>query len=107
MIDEPAARFWSWFAANASALRTVAGSEDLLLDRLHGYCPELFFEIGGAPGGATELIITAEGDRSRFDAVRALVAAAPALVGWTFIAFRPPQGFAFVTRHERAEIDAE
>jgi hypothetical protein len=102
--------FWRWFAKSQSRFRDVevAGKDallDELQDHLHAYCDELYFEIGGMPGGTTELIITAEGKRALFPLVKELIARAPTLEGWSFIAFRPAQGFDFVTRSGRAEID--
>jgi hypothetical protein len=102
--------FWKWVSSHAQELRRRLEGADPLLDdvrnELHRYCPELYFEVGGLPGATTALIITAEGNSSAFDAVRALVDAAPSLPGWEFIAFKPAQGFAFVTEHGRARIDA-
>ena len=106
----PAERFWSWVVANEPTLRTVGDHHapilDELLEQLHAYSPGLFFELGGIAGETTELIISAEGKAERFDAVKALVAAAPPLDGWEFIAFKPAHGFTFVTEHGRARIDA-
>lgn len=105
-----AAGFWSWFASNEERFRRMLGPEtDLLLDeilsRLHDYCPRLFFQMGGAPEGPIELIVTSEGDRAFFSAVSALVEAAPALSGWCFIAFMPPAGFAFMTEYRGVTVD--
>jgi hypothetical protein len=41
------------------------------------------------------LIITAEGNQDAFPSADALVAAAPDIAGWTFIALKPPLGFDF------------
>lgn len=104
------ARFWTWVAAREQSLRAITDRDapilDELLERLHACSPGLFFELGGTPGDTTELIITAEGVAERFDAVRQVVRAAPALTGWEFIAFKPAHGFAFVTQHGQARIDA-
>lgn len=102
--------FWRWFAANQARFRSVEGpSKEALLDELgehlEAYCAGLFFEIGGTPGGTTELIITAEGRRSLFGAVRELIASAPVLDGWELIAFKPAQGSDFVTNYEGARVD--
>jgi len=105
-----AEEFWAWVVANERKLREASNANDPVLDdllrQLHAYCSDLYFEIGGVVDGATELIITAEGNSSYFDAVRRLVELAPALPGWKFVAFKPPHGFAFVTKHGRATINA-
>ena len=99
------ARFWRWFAENASRYRRldVPEKEDLLNElqaALQAYNADLWFEVGGAPEGPRELVISAEGKRSAFGAVRALVAAAPLIPGWKAVAFKPRQGFEFVTSYE-------
>src|SRR4051812_9694410 len=90
--------FWRWFAKHQARFRSVEVPEkegllDEIQHHLHAYCPDLFFEIGGFPGGTTELIITAAGRRALFPQVRELVSAAPPIDGWSFIAFKPAQGF--------------
>lgn len=99
------ARFWRWFAANESRYRSldVPEKEDLLNElqaALQAYNGDLWFEVGGAREGPRELVISAAGKRSAFGAVRALVAAAPPIPGWKAVAFKPPQGFEFVTSYE-------
>ncbi len=97
--------FWTWFERNATRFRDVEVPEkesllDELQEALHCYCPHLWFETGRADDGTNELIISAEGDRSYFSAVRTLVAAAPKVPGWRFIAFKPGCGFEFDTVYE-------
>lgn len=107
---QSADRFWLWFTANAQQLRPIEASRkeahlDEVLEHLHAYAPKLFFEIGGAPDGPTELVITAPGDRELFHAVEALIARAPSLDGWRFIAFKPAHGFDFVTEYGATRLD--
>ena len=104
------ADFWNWFVTAQDRFRDVDVPEreqllDELLEHLHGYCDGLYFEVGGMPGAVSELVITAEGNADYFGAVQDLVAAAPAIAGWRFIAFRPPMGFTFSTRYEDVTID--
>jgi hypothetical protein len=46
-------------------------------------------------GGTRRVVVTAGGDPEAFDAARRMVASAPALPGWEFVALRPAQGFDF------------
>jgi hypothetical protein len=112
MSVEAAQEFWRWFTKNQRRFRNVEVPEkeallDEIQEHLHEYCPDLYFEIGGMPGETTELIITAEGKQALFALVEDLIARAPALEGWSFIAFKPPHGFDFVTRYGRATVDPE
>jgi len=96
--------FWSWFARNEQRFRNVEVEEkeqllDELLEALHTYCPHLWFEIGRANDGISELIISAEGNTEYFSAVRTLIANAPSIDGWRFIAFKPAMGIDFDTRY--------
>lgn len=96
--------FWSWFERNEQRFRDVEVAQkeqllDELLEVLHGYCPNLWFETGRADDGVSELIISAEGNTEYFSAVRTLVATAPPIHGWRFIAFKPAMGIDFDTRY--------
>ena len=113
-VDSPSSpeKFWAWFAANEARFRSIRRLDnepllDEILAHLHAYSERLFFMIGGDPDGPTELIITAEGDKSAFGAVRALVDAAPSLASWNFIAFKPAGGCDFVCTWEGARIDVK
>ncbi len=103
--------FWQWFVDNENRFRQIDDSNSgPLLDEmeahLHRFCSELFFEIGGEPNGPSELIITAEGAVNCFPYVRALVKKAPILDGWRIVAFKPPMGFEFSTRHGSVRVNA-
>lgn len=78
---------------------------DEIQERLHAYCEHLWFEVGGAPVGPMEFIISAEGNDQYFSNVKELVDAAPQISGWSIIAFKPPHGFDFVTTYEGVKLD--
>lgn len=105
-----AARFWGWFVANEARFFEVSGAEkeallDELMEQLHAYHPDLFFQIAMPHDGPAQLIVTAEGQREAFGPLRTLVSAAPGLSGWTVTAFRPASGFDAVTEYEGARVD--
>ncbi len=102
-------RFWSWFTANEQRFRNIEGPRnelplDELLGALQEYSEGLWFEVGGAPEGPRELIISAEGDTQYFSAITTLVNAAPQIEGWRIIAFKPAHGFDFTTDYEGVRV---
>jgi hypothetical protein len=102
-MDAPQ-EFWAWFVENEKRFRNVETAEkeqllDELQGQLHAFCDSLWFETGGHPNGPRELVITAEGRSELFPKVRQLIAAAPQIDGWRFIALKPAQGFDFVTEY--------
>jgi len=106
--------FWDWFAANNHKflfINEVDDGErekflDEILDQLHEYCTELYFEIGGHPDIVkVDFIITAEGFVEYFEYVEKLAAAAPDFENWNIIAFKPPMGNGFMTIYEDEEYD--
>jgi hypothetical protein len=111
MIQSPK-QFWQWFEQNNKAylfLNEVDAEkkEQLLsnlMERLHEYCENLWFEIGGHPDEDQELIITAEGNAVYFGHVEALINAAPKIPNWTFIAFIPPREVDFEMKYEDVEL---
>ena len=91
-------QFWDWFKNNEgkyfflNQIDDAIEKEKLLnefLDRLHNYCDQLFFEIGGYPDEKQDLIITAEGDTDYFNQVETIVKSASELDYWNVIAFKP------------------
>ncbi|WP_051584733.1 hypothetical protein [Pedobacter jeongneungensis] len=106
--------FWSWFDVNKNKYYFLESIEDdsvkenLLnefLHKLHEYSEGLYFLIGGVPGTAKELIISAEGDKSYFPDVIKLTSTAPEIANWQIIAFKPSQGLDFVTSHNGVELN--
>lgn len=103
--------FCEWFEQNEKRFRDIEVPEkeqllDELLGVLHEYCSDIWFETGKANDGINELIISAEGNQNFFSAVRMLVAAAPLVAGWRFIAFKPGNGFDFETFYEGIKFSA-
>jgi hypothetical protein len=107
--------FWSWFVENEKSYTFLASLEpsvneellDNFLTRLHEYCDELYFEIGGLPDQDQELIITAEGNKDYFPAVEELIRDAPSIPGWVFIAFKQPTDGHFKSEWGDIELDTQ
>ncbi|TWT32474.1 hypothetical protein KOR34_42370 [Posidoniimonas corsicana] len=104
-----AAQFWTWFSEQHERFRSINASlngESLLSElqlHLHQYDPDLWFQISEPLSeGYNELIITADGVKSKFALVDSLVATAPEIPKWHIIALKPPYGFDFV--HEFGEV---
>ena len=92
----PEQDFWPWFEQNSMRLAEVStGHERIcgeLVARLHRVHKSLTFVFGPVRDGRREFIVSADGIRDAFPAVRSLVAAAPDIPGWQIIAFRPATG---------------
>lgn len=90
--------FWNWFAGNTKALaRIKTGNEPITVEltrRLQQVHPDLVWELSTQ---GREFIVSADGLRSAFPAVKSLVKAAPRLKGWKIVAFRPRRKAAQVT----------
>jgi hypothetical protein len=89
------AAFWTWFKAHRLEVAKVKSADEPIANELaaelHKIDPRLIPELGiGAE--PRELIISADGLREAFPAVKRLVAAAPAIPGWKVVAFRPRKG---------------
>jgi hypothetical protein len=110
--ESPEAKFWTWFGSAHERFRSIDKADDgeelldLLLEHLHEFDSELFFEVSQPlEDGSNELIISAEGVREKFPKVEVLVAAAPKLPKWQIIAFKPALGFEFVHEYGELKID--
>jgi hypothetical protein len=110
--EDPETRFWNWFGDHHDKYRSVDRAEDgeellsRFLEELHRYDEDLYFEVSEPlEDGSNELIITAEGLRKKFPAVKALVDAAPKFQKWKVIAFKPALGFDFIHEYGDLKID--
>jgi hypothetical protein len=110
------AAFWRWFRANGDrTLGCVMSSDEETRERasdevheaLAQALPGVVFAFGGQIDGEyKEFVISADGKRELFDAVKAFVAAAPDIPGWKIVAFRPriELSSSFAIRIEDEEI---
>ena len=82
-------RFWDWFRARADKVRVdpERHAEEIgeMLDRLH---PELGWEMGSPDGKTWDFIVRCEGGDLRIVS-HEVIATAPSLPGWRFLAWRP------------------
>jgi len=101
------ARFWSLFQQRAANLAAAESADcvqyDELLAALHEIDPGLYLEFSiGAE--ECELIVTADGDQARFPIAHEVVAAAPAVDGWTFRCLKPKVGLPKVVQWENLTL---
>jgi hypothetical protein len=107
MANEKASAFWQWFENNHHQYLFINDIQDedekervldLFLTQLHLYNPELFFEVGGFRNSEfMDLFITAQGIVAQFPSVEFLLAEAPKMKDWNFVAFKPAMGTNFTT----------
>lgn len=107
-------QFWDWFSANNSRFLFITDVSEQereifmneLVQHLHNYCGQLYFQVGGQPGNKKmELIISAEGLAEYFPKVEALVDAAPAYDNWAIVKFKQPQGPELVAQYGGRDFD--
>lgn len=86
-------QFWSWFVENEDRLFYFERDQNsvfaALRAALHAVDTDLTFEFSAKASPQREFIISADGIKSAFPAVKALTEAAPELPRWKIIAFRP------------------
>jgi hypothetical protein len=89
--------FWKWFQNNSDRYLSLDKSNRGILfkelnQEIKKIDPNLTFEFGPKLGdGLREFIISANGIKESFPAVRKLVDAAPNIPKWAIIAFRQPK----------------
>lgn len=101
--------FWAWFREHGERLRAMRSADDpfwdVALARLKELDPGLWFEMSDIIDDVREFVITAEGDIELFPLVDAIVAAAPDLSGWKWVATKPAMGFDFVTEYDGLRLE--
>jgi hypothetical protein len=105
LIDQ----FWGWFGTHLADVSALADGDDPFWDiaqaELKRIDKRLWFELSRPDGSVREFIVTAHGDRDAFPLAEAVIARAPNITGWAFIALKPPMGFDFKTNYEGVEFD--
>ncbi|HLT29333.1 MAG TPA: hypothetical protein VK013_04785 [Myxococcaceae bacterium] len=101
--------FWNWFKDEAHRLRAMELDTltDTLARALSTHAPGLGVEVSPAEAEDqdVEVLFTAHRERMHFSRARDLVAAAPDVPGFRFIALRPAQDFDVVLETEGVELD--
>lgn len=86
-------RFWRWFQINEMEIFEFEKNQEAIFDEisrnLNLYKEDLVFEFSMAKEGKREFVISADGIKELFPAVRDLAGAAPKLKRWDIIAYRP------------------
>src|SRR5581483_2192218 len=112
MIEQHARAFWEWFSGSESGLRSLQpGSADWL--DLDGRLRELgveAWEIGPAVASKARyaFALSPRGDAAEYERCKRIVALAPKLTDWEFLAAKPRKQWRrkFFWSGNRIEIDA-
>lgn len=103
------AAFWKWFQQHDASLRALPHSGDpfwdTALSQLKLVHDRLCFEMADPVDKRRDFVITAQGDPRMFPLVDAMVAAAPSIRAWTFVALKPAMGFDFTHEYEGVLYD--
>lgn len=94
---DPVLDFWNWFSKNEASFRKALQNQtdiegdflEPIKSKLEPINEQIFF-LAGIKDDTYELIFTPDGILSTVVYVEALVAAAPSLPHWEFIALKPP-----------------
>jgi hypothetical protein len=105
--------FWGWFRENKKRMDALDDPDEPFWDEalaaLGKVHPDLKFALSAHEGAAKaadrEFVLTASCDTELFPVVDAMVAAAPKLAGWQWVALKPPMGFDFVSEFEDLTLD--
>jgi hypothetical protein len=89
---DPIEKFWTWFKDNEKRLRKFEENPDKYLTEVLAQAKKiqagLAIEFEPPKNGVINMTVSADGDKNIFAVVRNIVAKAPNIEGWRFIAFR-------------------
>lgn len=90
--QEPIEKFWNWFKLNEKSLRDFQKNPDKtltqVLDNIKKIQSGLAVEFEPPKNDIINVTISADGDRNNFTIVQEIVAKAPKIEGYSFVAFR-------------------
>ena len=92
--------FFTWFECNASSLHSMPSLQHaatIIQGNLKGIIPSVLIELHDRTEVLREMIISANGDSTKFGSIKRLVSLAPVFPGWSLIALSPARGFRFKT----------
>jgi hypothetical protein len=109
--DDHIREFWQWFKEEKTLFETMTDDTyserlNLILQHLHLVSNGLAVEVSKEFHGVRDIIISAEGDRSKFQIVKNIVATAPKIRGWTVTAFRQRAKEDFVLRYKDVKYNS-
>lgn len=106
--QEMIAEFWRWFQSHLVEFGQLVDTESPLwneaLGRLKQLDERLWFMMSQPDRNGREFIVTAEGDSGTFPLAERVIADAPRILGWKFVALKPPMGFDFTINYEGIEF---
>ena len=107
----PEERFWRWFQKHSARLLQFDTDQERLFDELGAALRRveegLTFEFGPIREGRREFVVSADGLKKHFPAVRRLVAAAPPLSDWIITPFRPPASLNMIIEYGGVTLGPE
>jgi hypothetical protein len=90
--QEPIEKFWNWFKSNEKSLRDFQKNPDKTLTQVLNNIKKiqsgLAVEFKPPKNDIINVTISADGDRNNFTIVQEIVAKAPKIEGYSFVAFR-------------------
>lgn len=90
--SNPIEKFWSWYEFQADEFKDFQKAPDFylreIIKQIRKISPGLAVELEPPQEGLIKMTISADGDVELFPTVQEIVAQAPDIPGWQFIAFR-------------------
>jgi hypothetical protein len=101
--------FWGWFVREKLLFETMTDANrderlNLILEHLAPISDGLALEVSKEFHGVRDIIISADGDKSKFPIVQEIVKGAPKISGWTVTAFRQKANEDFVLTYENFRL---
>ncbi|MET0574165.1 MAG: hypothetical protein ABWZ79_22300 [Pedobacter agri] len=88
----PIEKFWIWFKEQEQQLKKFEENPDKYLTEIHTEAQKikagLVIELEPPQNGVINMTVSADGDKNLFEDVKSIIAKAPKIEGWNFLAFR-------------------
>ncbi|SFS73347.1 hypothetical protein [Mucilaginibacter polytrichastri] len=103
--DDKVSVFWKWFSNHKTEFEYLDDKNrdqklDLILEHLHPISEGLAVEVSDEYKGVRDILISANGDKNNFSAVKNIVNSAPLIKGWTVTAFRQRANKNFTLKYQ-------